>query len=222
MMKRILLLTLSLAALVGCQQMLPTSDTTEEQGSTANRPQGYVALPGQAATSDTPSDTTQAFEYAAASLGSGTPATASAPQAQQPQKPAPIPEPRPAQQPTTVSNRAAASAPYAVQVTNGTTGRLYVEAYDEGHNIFPFGFLHPGQRVGTQPQDPQAIQGRITLIIRDPDRAGAPELRRYFVAPPARYEGKTIGITILPGGRYRATLDGVIYYTSPEPPPAGL
>lgn len=223
MMKRVFMMVSGMAALVGCTQV-PVTDTpaTAETATTvADKPQNYVALPGQAATSSTPSETTRAFEFAAAAYNAGsTPASTPAP--------APVPAPTPTaaspaaqaplftpvQQPT---QAATPCAPYAVQLENGTTGRLFIEAQDEGGNIFPFGFMHAGQRVSTQPQDPYLISGRLIVIVRDPDRPGAPELRRYYVDPPAKYEGKTIGVTILPGGRYRASLEGKVYYVSPEP-----
>lgn len=216
MMKRVLLLVVSLAALVSCQQPLPVADapSQEDTGAIATRPQGYVALPGRAATSTTPSETNTALEFAAASFN--TSVTPAAPAAQQPQTAPPAPLPNPAA-PVWRQMTSAPGAPYAVQITNGTSGRIFVEAQDAGDNIFPFGFMHAGQRLGALPQDPRPIQGELILIVRDPDRRGAPELRRYHITPPPNYEGKTIGITILPGGRYRASLDGQIYYVSPEP-----
>ena len=43
----------------------------------------------------------------------------------------------------------------------------------------------------------------------------------YRVNPPANYAGKTLGISIVPGGQYHASLDGQVYYTytPPEAPP---
>lgn len=249
-------------AIVGCQQVPPV-DAPIPEGGTAEKPQGYQALPGVAATSSTPSETATAFEFAAAALatnsnsasrapspgseGSAMPAT---PRVAPPALPRqlsipsdmpaapPIPDPRPVdddEQPTSTdsslsggsatisagsSRQVGSGSGYAVQVTNGTSGRLYVEAKDDSGNIFPFGFMYAGQRIASQPQDNRPIQGHLQVIIRDPDQPGAPELRRYNVAPPANYDGKTVGVTILPGGRYRASVDGNVYYKSPEPLPS--
>ena len=112
---------------------------------------------------------------------------------------------------------AAGSANYAVQMINGTTGRLFVEVFDDSDNVFPVGYMFAGQNISTPPSEPRAIQGQLTVVIRDPDTPDARELRRYKVTPPANYTNKTIGITILPGGRYRASLDGQVYFTSPDP-----
>lgn len=230
------------------------SPASDERGgvSATGKPEGYVALPGKAATSSTPSETTTAFEFAAAAYANG-----AAPQVtEQPAQTTPTgaaPTPPVAQQPPAVldppplnvdealttkppvapqmpqhtatalnvaPNTAAAAtsdpSSYAVQMTNGTSGRLYIEMQDDSGNIFPFGFMYAGQRMGTRPQDARPIQGNLTVIIRDPDLPGAPEIRRYQVTPPAQYAGKTLGITILPG-RYRVSVDGQVYYTSPTP-----
>lgn len=225
--------------LVGCQvePMVdsPEADDDEEVTSVA-KPQGYVALPGQAATANTVSDTTAAFEAAAAVYTA--PVAKPAPQPVTPAEPAPLnpdpmipqaaPAPAPAPLPSpavgstaVVAQPAGHAASYAVQITNGTTGRLFVEVQDASGNIFPFGFMYANQRLSTPPQEPRPIQGRLTVVIRDPDSPGAPEVRRYQVPVPAQYEGKTLGITILPG-RFRASVDGNVYYTSPLPetPPA--
>lgn len=249
MMKRAMTVLVAAAVLAACQQA-PVADAPaagDAPGAVASKPQNYVALPGQAATSATPSETTTAFEFAAAAYAQSpeqalssaellpprSPATTAPASALAPQAP-PIPEPRPV--PSTgllqsaspgvaavgkqPSSRSGDGAPYAVQITNGTPGRLFVEVQDDGGNIFPIGFMHAGQRIGSQPQEARAISGQLTIIVRDPDRPGAPELRRYRVAPPPHYEGKTLGVTVLPGGRYRVTLDGQVLYTSPEPAPA--
>lgn len=217
MRKRLYVLIACMAAMVACQNRTPVVDmpVNANTGRTlAERPLGYVALPGRAATSTTLSETNAAIEYAAAAYGH--PAAMTQPpvnattQAAQQDMPSPT-------SPVWRTVSSAPGAPYSVQVSNGTSGRLFIEATDEGDNIFPFGFMNAGQRVGALPQNPHPIQGRIVIVVRDPDQPGAPEIRRYYVNPPAGYEGKTIGITILPGGRYRATLDGKVYYTSPEP-----
>lgn len=143
-----------------------------------------------------------------------------------------IPEPQPLHDPAAenapLGNAASAAAPatqpkasYAVQVKNGTPGRLYIEMQDDAGNIFPIAFMHSDQAISTPPQEPKPIVGKLTVVIRDPDQPGAPELRRYKVEPPADYMGKTIGITILPRGQYRASLDGDVYYVSPAPTPPG-
>lgn len=256
MTKRLFML-LAASALMSCQQApLPDQPVSESVASTSAKPEGYIALPGQAATSDTPSDTTAAFEFAAALYGAEKPAapaaepqSAAPPPIIPPDKPttpaAPIPDPRPVNDPITPARRPAPTAsstpqestaalitatpprkpssraPYAVQVTNGTSGRLFIEMQDEGGNIFPVGFMHADQRIGSGPQEPRLIQGQLIVVIRDPDRPGAPEIRRYHISPPAEYQGKTVGITILPGGRYRASVDGQVYFTSaPEETPA--
>lgn len=109
------------------------------------------------------------------------------------------------------------TANYAVQMINGTTGRLFVEVFDDSDNVFPVGYMFAGANLSTPPSEARPIQGQLTVVIRDPDKPDAPELRRYKVTPPLNYTGKTIGITILPGGRYRASLDGEVYYASPDP-----
>lgn len=105
---------------------------------------------------------------------------------------------------------------YKVRITNGTEGRLFIEAQDAAGTIYPCGFME-GSRTFTTPLDNAApIKGPITIVVRDPDQPSAPEIRRYKVDPPAAdYNGKAIGITVLPGGRYTATLDGQTYYASP-------
>lgn len=254
--------------LAGCQvsPMVDTPDETETGGvATAEKPLGYVALPGRAATSQTPSDTDAAFEAAAAMLKAAP--RRRVPQDESPVEPEPVnvdpvavqqaatsadtrpspvvvtppepepapvvvtppaPEPSPAAAYAAPRAEAAAVAPavqpqpmgeaagYALQITNGTLGRLYVEVQDDGGNIFPFGFMYSHQRLCSQPQEAKPIQGALNVVIRDPDSPGAPEVRRYQVAPPPDYMGKTLSVTILPG-RYRAAVDGKVYYTSPLP-----
>lgn len=139
--------------------------------------------------------------------------TAATPPAQQETAPA---TPSPA-----TRQSSAPSADYAVQVTNGTVGRLFVEVQDDSGNVFPIAFMHAGQNISTPPMEAKPIAGKLTVVVRDPDQPNAPELRRYKVDPPANYSGKTVGITILPGGQYRASLDGEVYYTSPAPTPPG-
>ncbi len=258
-----------------CQQAPPVLDAPQKEESLpmADKPANYQALPGQAATSSTPSETTTAFEFAAASLGispgstpvakpTASPITFTPDPPEKPSAPLgsvvapsgvpsapPIPDPRPVQdEPAATpspasapkvsntrrgsagisaaqSKSAAGDAGYAVQVINGTSGRLFVEAQDDSGNIFPFGFMYAGQRVASHPQTPRPISGKLTIVIRDPDQPGAPELRRYAVRPPENYMGHTLGVTILPGGRYRAAVDGKVYYVTPEqdaPPATGM
>ena len=236
-------------ALASCQTA--PVDTPAGQEAMDDKPADYQALPGQAATSSTPSETATAFEFAAAALAAGNtqpPSTGAAeppPVAPRVAPPAlaqqlrlpehipaapPIPDPRPvddAPTPTADGQGSASitakptgsssSAGYALQITNGTSGRLFVEVQDDSGNIFPFGFMYAGQRIASRPQENRPISGQLQVIIRDPDRTGAPELRRYRVSPPPEYNGRTVGVTILPGGRYRASLDGTVYYRSPDP-----
>lgn len=267
---RALLLTVAGLLSAACQQTAPSSNTPAEGAEStaiAEKPEGYTALPGRAATSSTPTETTTAFEIAAAAYNaqpsSASPASRTARATSSPTVPTtahpplpisipatvpsapPIPDPRPVRDSTESSENTSApakissSAPsvgaatisagesmsrttsdtggYAVQVTNGTSGRLFVEMHDDSGNIFPFGFMYAGQRIASRPQAPRPIKGRLTLVIRDPDQPSAPELRRYHVDAPPHYLGHTLGITILPGGRYRTAVDGKVYYTSPEP-----
>lgn len=267
-MKREICVLMCMLMVAGCQQTPPVEDIPVSGNDMVERPQGYVALPGRAATSDTPSETITAFEFATAHAENPMPiAEGGASMSEVPQpaetvkqegpkvappalpqqiripknlpKTAPIPDPRPVEDselsPTAQSagttyqeaanvrvrdTRPIAStggsgyAGYAVQITNGTSGRLFFEVQDDSGNIFPFGPMYAGQRIATRPQTNRPIQGHLRIVVRDPDRPGAPELRRYNVEPPASYEGRTVGITILPGGRYRASVDGKEYYRS--------
>ena len=121
-------------------------------------------------------------------------------------------------QPAVPQPAADGSAGYGIQIYNATNGRIFVEMHDDSDNIFPVASMYASQKISTQPAEPRPIQGQLTLIIRDPDQPGAPELRRYKVStPPQGYMGKTISITILSGGRYRAAVDGEVYYATPEP-----
>lgn len=185
----------------------------------------YLALPGQGAVNTHATDTDAAFEEQVAAYGdnSSTQPTAetTVPAVVTPSFGADEPAVMVPGQPEVVTPTPApapgVSAGYAVQVNNGTDGRIFVEVHDDSDNIFPVASMYAGQKINTQPQEPRPIQGQLTVIVRDPDQPGAPELRRYKVTPPANYMGKTVGITILKGGRYRAALDGEVYYTSPEP-----
>ncbi len=132
--------------------------------------------------------------------------------------------PEPAPEPASTSG--AATMDYTVKITNGTTGRLFVEAQDASGDIYPCGFMAGNKSYSTERKQSAPIQGPITVVVRDPDQPDAPEIRRYRVTPPADYAGKTIGITIVPGGVYQASVDGQVYYTSPsastEPAPASV
>ncbi len=174
----------------------------------------YLALPGQGAVNTQATDTDAAFDEQVAAYTGDTTAP-QAPQAtEQPTVAAPA---YPTADPSTAPVTPGASAGYAVQINNGTDGRIYVEVHDDSDNIFPVASMYAGQKINTQPAEPRPIQGQLTVIVRDPDQPGAPELRRYKITPPANYMGKTVGVTILKGGRYRAALDGEVYYTSPDP-----
>ena len=257
------------ALLTGCQSSSEVEKATAESLSAAangagafdasTKPKDYVALPGMAATSATPSETDAAFNAAAAVLTSSAPqeaAQATALREHASIEPAPLnPDPEdvmshalasatfsgeagsespgdfslpeqvvientaptdaapPAAEPAAIGGEGAG---YALQVTNGTTGRLFIEVQDASGNIFPFGFMYANQRLSSQPQEPKPIEGELTLVIRDPDKPGAPEVRRYHVPHPPSYMGKTVDVTILPG-RFRAAVDGVVYYSSALP-----
>lgn len=109
---------------------------------------------------------------------------------------------------------------YKIRITNGTEGRLFVEAQDAGGAIYPCGFMEGGRTFTTPMENSAPIKGPITVVVRDPDQPDAPEIRRYKVDPPsADYNGKAIGINILSGGRYVASLDGQTYAASPAAAP---
>ena len=109
---------------------------------------------------------------------------------------------------------------YSVKVTNTTGGRLLVEARDAAGVEFPCGEMGGGESRVTPREQVAPIVGPITVIVRDPDKEGQPEIRRYRVNPPANYAGKTLGISIVPGGQYHASVDGQVYftYTPPDAP----
>lgn len=107
---------------------------------------------------------------------------------------------------------------YTVKITNGTPGRLFIEAQDAAGTIYPCGFMHQDRSYSTPMVQAEPIHGPITVVVRDPDQPDAPELRRYKVnPPPVNYAGKTIDIRVMPGGYYQASVDGMVYYTSPAP-----
>ena len=110
---------------------------------------------------------------------------------------------------------------YSVKITNTTPGKILVEARDAAGREFPCGELMGGASAVAPCEQSAPIKGPITVIVRDPDKEGQPEIRRYKVNPPANYAGKTVGISIVPGGQYHASVDGQVYYTytPPEAPP---
>lgn len=110
---------------------------------------------------------------------------------------------------------------YKVRITNDTPGRIFVEAQDAAGTIYPCGFMENGRTFTTPMENAAPIKGPITVVVRDPDQPGAPEIRRYKVAPPATdYNGKAVEVNILQGGRYKAGVNGQEYYSSPAPAPA--
>ena len=96
----------------------------------------------------------------------------------------------------------------------------WAEPRDAAGVEFPCGEMAGGESRVTPREQAAPITGAITVIVRDPDKEGFPEIRRYKVNPPANYAGRTVGISIVPGGQYHASLDGQVYftYTPPEAP----
>lgn len=113
---------------------------------------------------------------------------------------------------------------YKVRITNDTPGRIFVEAQDAAGTIYPCGFMENGRTFTTPMENAAPIKGPITVVVRDPDQPGAPEIRRYKVDPPTTdYNGKAVEVNILKGGRYMAGVNGQVYYSTPaaeEPAPA--
>lgn len=110
---------------------------------------------------------------------------------------------------------------YSVRITNSTPGKIFVEAQDAAGAIYPCGFMDGGRSATTPLEQADPIVGPITIVVRDPDKEGAPEIRRFKVNPPAYYAGKTVGISIIPGGKYHASVDGNVYASGEAvtPPP---
>ncbi len=100
---------------------------------------------------------------------------------------------------------------YSVRITNSTPGKLFIEAQDAAGNIYPCGFMDGGRSATTPLEQADPIVGPITIVVRDPDKEGAPEIRRFKVNPPAQYANQTVGISIIPGGKYHASVDGNVY-----------
>ncbi len=100
---------------------------------------------------------------------------------------------------------------YSVRITNSTPGKLFIEAQDAEGNIYPCGFMNGGHSATTPFEQAKPIVGPITIVVRDPDKEGAPEIRRFKVEPPAQYANKVVGVSIIPGGKYLASVDGNVY-----------
>lgn len=100
---------------------------------------------------------------------------------------------------------------YSVRITNSTPGKLFIEAQDAAGNIYPCGFMNGGHSATTPFEQAEPIVGPITIVVRDPDKEGAPEIRRFKVEPPAQYANKVVGVSIIPGGKYLASVDGNVY-----------
>ncbi len=100
---------------------------------------------------------------------------------------------------------------YSVRITNSTPGKLFIEAQDAEGNIYPCGFMNGGHSATTPFEQAKPIAGPITIVVRDPDKEGAPEIRRFKVDPPAQYANKVVGVSIIPGGKYLASVDGNVY-----------
>ncbi len=106
---------------------------------------------------------------------------------------------------------------YTLRITNATSGRVFVEAQDAAGEIYPCGFMTGSQSISSEKKQVAPIKGPITVVVRDPDKPDAPELRRYKVTPPAGYAGKTLEITIISGGLYQVSVDGQVRYITPTP-----
>ncbi len=110
-----------------------------------------------------------------------------------------------------------AAIDYTLRITNGTTGRVYIEAQDAAGEIYPCGFMTGGQSISTPKTQVAPIKGPITVVVRDPDKPDAPEIRRYKVDAPTGYAGKVVEIMIIPGGKYQVSVDGQVRYITPTP-----
>ncbi len=106
---------------------------------------------------------------------------------------------------------------YTLRITNATSGRVFVEAQDAAGEIYPCGFMTGSQSISSEKKQVAPIKGPITVVVRDPDKPDAPELRRYKVTPPTGYAGKTVEITIISGGLYQVSVDGQVRYITPTP-----
>lgn len=254
MKRNIILAAVTAFTVVSCSSdeaplMTPTTPTVHP----AARPARVIALPGQAPVAVASHDVDAAFDQqvaAYAEQGTATPAPAVPAMADvtvndpapvvAPVAPlAPMPPaaptqdvtaaPAPVQDVTAPAPAASGAMNYKVQITNLTSGRIFVEAQDGAGTIYPCGFMDGKDaqtRSYTTPMEAAApIKGPITVVVRDPDREGSPEIRRYKVTPPTTdYSNKTVNVSILPGGMYLASVDGNVYYQSlpeePKPEPA--
>ncbi len=106
---------------------------------------------------------------------------------------------------------------YTLRITNATSGRVFIEAQDAAGEIYPCGFMTGSQSISSEKKQVAPIKGPITVVVRDPDKPDAPELRRYKVTPPTGYAGKTVEITIISGGMYQVSVDGQVRYITPTP-----
>lgn len=163
---------------------------------------GYITQPGMNRLS---SDT-----------GSSSQPSQPAPSQQQPAAtPTATPTTPPPAPPVSTPAQPSGSVNYSVQVINTTDGRLFIEASDAAGEVYPCGFMVSGQNYTTNKKQASPIAWPITVVVRDPDRPGTPEIRRYRVpAPTEDYSGKNIGICIVKGGTFYASLDGRVYYTA--------
>ncbi|MGN0836085.1 MAG: hypothetical protein ACI4OS_01470 [Akkermansia sp.] len=178
---------------------------------TAAQPAVAIPLPGSTPEAGALTQTTDAAQPTAPATApvAGLPTD---PSALTPAAPAPVQEHE--------NPAATGTMNYKIRITNGTEGRLFVEAQDAGGAIYPCGFMEGGRTFTTPMENSAPIKGPITVVVRDPDQPDAPEIRRYKVDPPtADYNGKAIGISILSGGRYVASLDGQTYAASPAAVP---
>lgn len=198
------------------------------------RPGSYLALPGQAPVAvDTDADA--AFDRQVAAY-QGTPAPQAVVPAVDPMTGAPVAAVVPAPAVAPMAPMGAEVAPgmtpgvdpmsaatpgkinYTVKITNNTPGRLFIEAQDGAGTIYPCGFMNAGQSFSTPMTNADPIHGQITVVVRDPDKPDTPEIRRYKVTPPNGYANKEVGVSVIPGGIYQTSLDGVVTYTSPPQP----
>ena len=134
-------------------------------------------------------------------------------------QPTPTPEPQPAAPVSSAGNMN-----YKVSFVNGTDGRLFLEATDAADNVYPCGFMAGRAKCTESITGRPAVNGPIKVVVRDPDQDGAPVLREYSVPvpDPSAYNGGTLQIEILPRGSFRASANGVPYFTKEPvaPPPA--
>ncbi len=119
--------------------------------------------------------------------------------------------------PGTESPAVSGTVDYTLRITNATRGRVFIEAQDAAGEIYPCGFMTASQSISSEKKQVAPIKGPITVVVRDPDKEGAPELRRYKVTPPTGYAGKTLEITIISGGLYQVSVDGQVRYITPTP-----